>query len=331
MSSIASIYGREILDSRGNPTVEVDILLDNGFLARAAVPSGASTGEFEACELRDGNKKVYLGKGVLKAVEAVNGPIAKLLKGKNPLKQRELDDAMIALDGTANKSKLGANALLGASMAITVAAANVSKMPVWKYIAKLHKNKEFSLPTPMANIINGGKHADNMIDFQEFMIMPVGAKTFSEGLQWITEVFHALKSILKKGGHVTAVGDEGGFAPNVSGTDEALNLILEAITNAGYEAGRDVVLATDNLKDLPAKILEPFGVFPLHPGDVLQLVYQIDPRGVACSLQKTAADFKNPAFSLKDMLASIGSAQQFDNQDLAADLAVSWGLADPGI
>ena len=238
---ITKVIGRQILDSRGNPTVEVDITLDNGFVARAAVPSGASTGEFEACELRDGNKKVYLGKGVLKAVEAVNGPIAKLLKGKNPLKQRELDDAMIALDGTANKSKLGANALLGASMAITVAAANVSKMPVWKYIAKLHKNKEFSLPTPMANIINGGKHADNMIDFQEFMIMPVGAKTFSEGLQWITEVFHALKSILKKGGHVTAVGDEGGFAPNLT-NDQALEVVMEAIKAADEGAGVFMVI-----------------------------------------------------------------------------------------
>ena len=241
---ITKVIGRQILDSRGNPTVEVDITLDNGFVARAAVPSGASTGEFEACELRDGNKKVYLGKGVLKAVEAVNGPIAKLLKGKNPLKQRELDDAMIALDGTANKSKLGANALLGASMAITVAAANVSKMPVWKYIAKLHKNKEFSLPTPMANIINGGKHADNMIDFQEFMIMPVGAKTFSEGLQWITEVFHALKSILKKGGHVTAVGDEGGFAPNLT-NDQALEVVMEAIKAAGYKPGKQIAIALD--------------------------------------------------------------------------------------
>ena len=241
---ITKVIGRQILDSRGNPTVEVDITLDNGFVARAAVPSGASTGEFEACELRDGNKKVYLGKGVLKAVEAVNGPIAKLLKGKNPLKQRELDDAMIALDGTANKSKLGANALLGASMAITVAAANVSKMPVWKYIAKLHKNKEFSLPTPMANIINGGKHADNLIDFQEFMIMPVGAKTFSEGLQWITEVFHALKSILKKGGHVTAVGDEGGFAPNLT-NDQALEVVMEAIKAAGYKPGKQIAIALD--------------------------------------------------------------------------------------
>jgi len=241
---ITKVVGRQILDSRGNPTVEVDIILDNGFLARAAVPSGASTGEFEACELRDGNKKVYLGKGVLKAVAAVNGPIATLLKGKNPLNQRELDEAMIALDGTQNKSKLGANALLGASMAITVAAANVSKMPLWKYIAKLHKNKEFILPTPMANIINGGKHADNLIDFQEFMIMPVGAKTFSQGLQWITEVFHALKSILKKGGHVTAVGDEGGFAPNLS-NDEALEVVMKAIEAAGYKPGKQIAIALD--------------------------------------------------------------------------------------
>ena len=241
---ISKVVGRQILDSRGNPTVEVDVELDNGFLARAAVPSGASTGEFEACELRDGNKKVYLGKGVLKAVEAVNGPIAKLLKGKNPLNQRELDDAMIALDGTPNKAKLGANAILGASMAITVAAAQVSKMPLWKYIAKLHKNKEFVLPTPMANIINGGKHADNLIDFQEFMIMPVGAKTFSEGLQWITEIFHALKSILKKGGHVTAVGDEGGFAPNLT-NDQALEVVMQAITAAGYKPGKQIGIALD--------------------------------------------------------------------------------------
>ena len=241
---ISKVVGRQILDSRGNPTVEVDIVLSNGFLARAAVPSGASTGEFEACELRDGNKKIYLGKSVLKAVEAVNGPIAKLLKGKNPLEQRTLDEAMINLDGTHNKSKLGANALLGASMAITVAAANVSKMPLWKYIGKLHKNREFVLPTPMANIINGGKHADNLIDFQEFMIMPVGAKTFSDGLRWITEIFHALKSILKKGGHVTAVGDEGGFAPNLS-NDQALEVIMQAIEAAGYKPGKQIAIALD--------------------------------------------------------------------------------------
>lgn len=242
--TIAKVIGRQILDSRGNPTVEVDIVLDNGIEARAAVPSGASTGEFEACELRDGNKKVYLGKGVLKAVEAVNGPIAKLLKGKNPLDQRALDEAMIALDGTANKSKLGANALLGASMAITVAAAKVSKMPLWEYIGKLHKNEEFILPTPMANIINGGKHADNLIDFQEFMIMPVGAKTFSEGLQWITEIFHALKAILKKAGKVTAVGDEGGFAPDMT-NDEALKVVVKAIKAAGYKPGEQIGIALD--------------------------------------------------------------------------------------
>ncbi|MDR2111798.1 MAG: phosphopyruvate hydratase [Candidatus Accumulibacter sp.] len=241
---MGKVIGRQILDSRGNPTVEVDVVLDNGFLARAAVPSGASTGEFEACELRDGDKKVYLGKGVLKAVAAVNGPIAKLLKGQDPLRQRELDEAMIALDGTQNKSKFGANAILGASMAIAVAAASVGKTPLWKYIAKLHKNREFVLPTPMANIINGGKHADNLIDFQEFMVMPVGARTFSEGLRWITEVFHTLKGLLKKGGHVTAVGDEGGFAPNLS-NDEALEIIMQAIAAAGYKPGRQIAIALD--------------------------------------------------------------------------------------
>ena len=242
--AIKNVIGRQILDSRGNPTVEVDIILDNGFRARSAVPSGASTGEFEACELRDGDKKIYGGKGVLKAVAAVNGPIAKLLIGKNPLDQRELDEAMIALDGTPNKSKLGANALLGASMAITVSAAHISDMPLWKYIGKIHKNKDFSLPTPMANIINGGKHADNLIDFQEFMIMPVGAKTFSEGLRWTTEIFHALKAILKKKGMVTAVGDEGGFAPDLS-NDEALEVIMEAIKAAGYKPGAQIGIALD--------------------------------------------------------------------------------------
>jgi len=241
---ITKVVGRQILDSRGNPTVEVDITLDNGYLARAAVPSGASTGEFEACELRDGDKKTYLGKGVLKAVAAVNGELAKFLKGKNPLDQRELDEAMIALDGTDNKSNLGANALLGASMAITMAGANVSKMPLWKYIGKIHRNRDFCLPTPMANIINGGKHADNLIDFQEFMIMPVGAPSFSEGLRWITEIFHALKSILKKGGHVTAVGDEGGFAPNLT-NDQSLEVIMEAIVAAGYKPGKQIGIALD--------------------------------------------------------------------------------------
>jgi len=244
MAKIKSVVGRQILDSRGNPTVEVEITLNDGFVARAAVPSGASTGEHEACELRDGDKKKYMGKGVLKAVANVNGAIAKLLKGKDPLKQKELDMAMIKLDGTKNKSKLGANAILGASMAITVAAAHISKMPVWKYIGKLHGTKKFVLPTPMANIVNGGKHADNKIDFQEFMIMPVGAKTFSEGLRWITDIFHVLKGLLKKDKHATSVGDEGGFAPNLT-NDEALEYIMKAIKEAGYKPGSQIGIALD--------------------------------------------------------------------------------------
>jgi enolase len=245
MAKIKNVVGRQILDSRGNPTVEVEVTLDTGFVARAAVPSGASTGEYEACELRDNNKKVYGGKGVLKAVAAVNGPIAKLLKGKDPLQQAALDDAMIRLDGTKNKSNLGANAILGASMAITVAGANVSKMPLWKYIGKLHGNRnKFVLPTPMANIVNGGKHADNKIDFQEFMIMPVGAKTFSEGLRWITEIFHVLKGLLKKDKQATSVGDEGGFAPNLT-NDQALEYIMKAIKEAGYKPGTQIGIALD--------------------------------------------------------------------------------------
>ncbi|MCL2260182.1 MAG: phosphopyruvate hydratase, partial [Fibromonadales bacterium] len=242
MAKIKSVVGRQILDSRGNPTVEVEITLSDGFVARAAVPSGASTGEHEACELRDGDKKKYMGKGVLKAVANVNGAIAKLLKGKDPSKQKELDMAMIKLDGTKNKTKLGANAMLGASMAITVAGAHLSKMPVWKYIGKLHGTKKYVLPTPMANIVNGGKHADNKIDFQEFMIMPIGAKTFSEGLRWITEIFHVLKGLLKKDKHATSVGDEGGFAPNLT-NDEALEYIMKAIKEAGYKPGAQIGIA----------------------------------------------------------------------------------------
>jgi enolase len=246
MSSIKKIVGRQILDSRGNPTVEVDVTLADGTFGRAAVPSGASTGEFEAVELRDGNKKVYQGKGVLKAVAAINGPIAKAVKGFDAFDQKGLDKLLIELDGTANKGNFGANALLGVSMAVCVAAANAKGVPVWKYIAKLHKTKtaDIKLPVPMANIINGGKHADNKIDFQEFMIAPVGAKTFSEGLQWITEIFHTLKGILKKKGHVTAVGDEGGFAPNLT-NDESLEVIMEAIVAAGYKPGKQIKIALD--------------------------------------------------------------------------------------
>lgn len=244
MAKIKSVIARQILDSRGNPTVEADVLLADGSFGRAAVPSGASTGEYEACELRDGKKKVYLGKSVLKAVDNVNGPIAKALKGKEADDQLAIDNLMIQLDGTPNKSKLGANAILAVSMAVCRAAAVSKKTPLWKYIGKLHKNRSFTLPVPMANIINGGKHADNKIDFQEFMIAPMGAPSFSEGLRWITEIFHSLKSILKKKGHVTAVGDEGGFAPNLS-NDEALDVIMEAISAAGYKAGSQIMIALD--------------------------------------------------------------------------------------
>ncbi len=244
MSKIASVKAREILDSRGNPTIEVDVVLKSGVKATGLVPSGASTGEYEACELRDGDKKRYSGKGVLRAVANANTALAKALKGKDVLKQRELDALMIKLDGTPNKSKLGANAILGASMAICRAAAIESKMPLWKYVGKLHNNTKYNLPIPMANIINGGKHADNKIDFQEFMIMPVGAKSFSEGLRWITEIFHTLKGILKKNKHVTAVGDEGGFAPNIT-NDQALEVIMEAIKAAGYKPGSQIKIALD--------------------------------------------------------------------------------------
>jgi len=243
-SKIVQIKAREILDSRGNPTVEADVMLKNGITGRAAVPSGASTGEYEAVELRDGDKSRYLGKGVSKAVKNVNSLIAKALKGKDASDQKAIDGLMIELDGTPNKAKLGANGILAVSMAVCRAAAEAEEIPLWKYIGNLHKNKKFTLPVPMANIINGGKHADNKIDFQEFMIAPTGAESFSQGLQWITEIFHALKGLLKKKGHVTAVGDEGGFAPNL-GNEEALDMIMEAIQLAGYKAGRQIEIALD--------------------------------------------------------------------------------------
>ena len=246
MSTIKKIVARQILDSRGNPTVEADVTLDDGSFGTAAVPSGASTGEYEAVELRDGNKKVYLGKGVLKAVENVNTVIAKALKGEEASNQKAIDKLLIELDGTPNKAVLGANATLAVSLAVARASAESAKLPLWKYIAKLHKTKasDITLPVPMANIINGGKHADNKIDFQEFMIAPVGAKTFSEGLRWIAEIFHTLKGILKKKGHVTAVGDEGGFAPNIT-NDEALEVVMEAIKAAGYKPGSQIKIALD--------------------------------------------------------------------------------------
>ena len=232
---IDDVKARQILDSRGNPTIEVDVTLDDGSFGRAAVPSGASTGIYEATELRDGDKSKYLGKGVLNAVANVNEKIGPELIGLDATEQRQIDSLMIELDGTENKSKFGANAILGVSMAVAKAAADARGLSLWRYLGGSNARQ---LPVPMANIINGGKHADNKIDFQEFMVVPVGAKTFSEGIRQVAEVFHTLKSVLKKAGHNTAVGDEGGFAPNLD-NEEALKFIMEAISKAGYQAGRD--------------------------------------------------------------------------------------------
>jgi enolase 1/2/3 len=242
MTQIAQIHAREILDSRGNPTVEADVILLSGQRGRAAVPSGASTGEHEAVELRDGDKKRYGGKGVLRAVGNVNDLIARELKGMDALDQRAIDRKLIDLDGTPNKAKLGANALLSVSMANARAAATVRKLPLYRHLGGEAAN---TLPVPMMNILNGGAHADNNVDFQEFMIVPVGAGRFSEALRMGAEIFHTLKSVLKKKGYATGVGDEGGFAPNLKSNDEAIETILEAIQRAGYHAGDNVLLALD--------------------------------------------------------------------------------------
>jgi len=242
MSTIIDILAREILDSRGNPTVEVDVILEDGTLGRAAVPSGASTGAHEAVELRDGDKTRYLGKGVLQAVEFVNGEIADALVGADALEQVELDEAMIELDGTNNKSRLGANAILGVSLAIAKAAADFTSQPLYRYIGGTSAR---TLPVPMMNIINGGEHADNPIDIQEFMIMPVSAKTISHAIQMGAEIFHTLKKELSSAGHNTGVGDEGGFAPNLNSTKDALDFIMSSIEKAGYKPGEDIYLALD--------------------------------------------------------------------------------------
>ena len=242
MSTIIDILAREILDSRGNPTVEVDVILEDGTLGRAAVPSGASTGAHEAVELRDGDKTRYLGKGVLQAVEFVNGEIADALVGADALEQVELDEAMIELDGTKNKSRLGANAVLGVSLAIAKAAADFTSQPLYRYIGGTSAR---TLPVPMMNIINGGEHADNPIDIQEFMIMPVSAKTISHAIQMGAEIFHTLKKELSTAGHNTGVGDEGGFAPNLNSTKDALDFIMSSIEKAGYKPGEDIYLALD--------------------------------------------------------------------------------------
>ena len=242
MSIIIDIKARQILDSRGNPTVEVDVITENGIIGRAAVPSGASTGKHEAVELRDEDKKVYMGKGVLKAVENINTDLAKELTGMDVFDQNRIDALMIEIDGTENKAKIGANAILGVSLAVSKAAAEESRQPLYRYIGGVNAN---TLPMPMMNILNGGAHADNKIDFQEFMIMPIGASSFSEGLRWGTEIFHHLKSVLKKKGYSTNVGDEGGFAPNIGSNTEAIETVLQAIEVAGYRPGEDIFIAMD--------------------------------------------------------------------------------------
>jgi len=242
MSYISEIFARQILDSRGNPTVEVDVLTDEGELGRAAVPSGASTGAHEAVELRDGDKKKFGGKGVLQAVKNVNEIITPKLLGYDVADQTGIDEMMIRLDGTANKANLGANAILAVSMAVAKAAAEEAGLPLFRYVGGTNAK---TLPIPMMNILNGGAHADNKIDFQEFMVMPVGAGSFSEGLQWGVDIFHALKSVLKKKGYSTNVGDEGGFAPNIQSNEEAIETVLAAIGAAGYKAGSQIVIAMD--------------------------------------------------------------------------------------
>jgi enolase len=245
-TKIARVHARQVIDSRGNPTVEADVYLDGGAMGRAAVPSGASTGEHEALELRDGDRSRYLGKGVLKAVAHVNGELAKAVAGLDAADQRRLDRSMIEVDGTPTKSRLGANAILAVSMAAARAAARALDLSLYKYLARYSTDSSANLlPVPMMNILNGGAHADNSVDFQEFMVMPIGAGSFSEGLRWGVEVFHALKSALKKHGYSTAVGDEGGFAPNCKSNEEAIQIVVEAIAAAGYRPGEQVSIALD--------------------------------------------------------------------------------------
>jgi enolase len=245
-TKIAKVHARQVIDSRGNPTVEADVLLAGGALGRGAVPSGASTGEHEALELRDGDKGKYLGKGTLQAVANANGELGKAVMGMDAADQRALDHAMISLDGTPTKSRLGANAILAVSMAAARAAAVALKQPLYKYLSRYSSDSSASLlPVPMMNILNGGAHADSSVDFQEFMVMPIGAPNFSEALRWGVEIFHALKTALKKRGYNTAVGDEGGFAPSCKSNEEAIQIVLEAIGAAGYQAGEQVSIALD--------------------------------------------------------------------------------------
>lgn len=292
MGQIVSVHARQILDSRGNPTVEVDVLTESGYFGRAAVPSGASTGVHEAVELRDGDESRYLGKGVLRAVNNVNTTIAEEVVGMHVLDQQLIDESLIKLDGSDNKANLGANAILGVSLAVAHAAAQVTQQPLFRYVGGVNA---CTLPIPLMNILNGGSHADNSIDFQEFMIMPIGAPTFSEGYRMGAEIFHHLKAVLKKQGYSTNVGDEGGFAPNLKSNEEAITVILQAIEKAGYRAGEDVFIALD-----PASseyYLPKENVYHLHKssGDKLTPSQMVD-------YWKTWVD-KYPIISIEDGMA----------------------------
>jgi enolase len=274
MTTIVDIIAREILDSRGNPTIEVDVQLESGAVGRAAIPSGASTGEHEAVELRDGDKSRFMGKGVLKAVENVNEKIADELCDMDALYQAELDQKLIELDGTPNKATLGANAILGVSLAAAKAVAQTLGLPLYRYIGGVNAR---TLPVPMMNILNGGKHADNNVDFQEFMIMPAGAPNFAEAVRMGAEVFHSLKSVLGKKGYNTAVGDEGGFAPNLKSNDEALEVILEAINKAGYKAGEEIVIALDPAaSEFYLKEKDAYHLFKSAPNKIIPKEKMVD-------------------------------------------------------
>lgn len=292
MNRISNIYARQILDSRGNPTVEVDVLTEEGAMGRAAVPSGASTGVHEARELRDGDKSTYLGKGVLQAVQNVNTLIANELNGVNVLDQNEIDRLLLQLDGTPNKDRLGANAILGVSLACAKAGAQLTGQPLYRYVGGVSAN---TLPIPMMNILNGGSHADNSIDFQEFMIMPVGANSFRQAIQWGAEIFHNLKNVLKNAGYSTNVGDEGGFAPNLRSNEEAIEVILQAIEKAGRKPGEEIFIALD-----PASseyYLTDENVYHLHKstGDKLTPAQMVDYWKDWCS--------KYPIISIEDGMA----------------------------
>ena len=317
MSIIIDVRARQILDSRGNPTVEVEVLTENGMMGRAAVPSGASTGTHEAVELRDNNKSVYLGKGVLNAVKNVNDKIAPELMGMDVFNQNSIDNLMNAIDGTDNKGSMGANAILGVSMAVAKAAAQESRQPLYRYIGGVNAN---TLPIPMMNILNGGAHADNKIDFQEFMVMPIGAASFSEGLRMGTEIFHHLKSVLKKKGYSTNVGDEGGFAPNIGSNTEAIEIVLQAIETAGYRPGEDVYIAMDAAASELYKADE--GIYHFHKsgGEKLTSAEMVNYWTDWCK--------KYPIISIEDGLAeddwngwaaltkSIGASTQIVGDDL---------------